>query len=120
LKDGDGGEESWRFHNVIDKIVKYQQPATLNVEIQYDNELREKNFERMDAIKEAKKAVAEKTEISCGKKESGRGKKNNELKKNTHSLICPRMREHGGHGQFGVPGPLLDIVIASHPFNLYR
>jgi hypothetical protein len=57
--DGNGGVESWSFHNVIDLIVKYQQPVELNVEREYDEDKRDSNFERLDAITEAKKATAE-------------------------------------------------------------
>jgi hypothetical protein len=55
----DGTWESWELDCVIDEIAEYQQPAELNVEVIFNEELREANRERQrvrDELKNQKKA----------------------------------------------------------------
>jgi hypothetical protein len=61
--------EHWRFHDVIDLIAGYAQPEYLKVKMEYNDELRSDNFDRLEAMKAAKLVEAdEKRKQSKGKK----------------------------------------------------
>jgi hypothetical protein len=62
------------FHDVIDLIAAYAQPEYLNVEMEYNDELRSDNFDQLEAMKAAKLVEAdEKKKQSKGKKRQSLG-----------------------------------------------
>jgi hypothetical protein len=54
VRNGDSEYEHWPFHDVIDLIGAYAQPEYLKVKMEYNDELRSDNFDRLEAIKAAK------------------------------------------------------------------
>jgi hypothetical protein len=76
VRNDDGVYEHWRFHDVIDLIAAYAQPEYLNVEMEYNDELRSDNFDQLEAMKAAKLVEADEK-----KKEAIERKKAAELRK---------------------------------------
>jgi hypothetical protein len=66
IRDNSSEYQHWRFHDTIDLITTYEQPAYLNVEMEYSDELRSDNSDRMEGIKAARLVAAvEKKKSSC-------------------------------------------------------
>jgi hypothetical protein len=60
VRDDSSEFEHWRFNDAIDLIAAYEQPAYLNVEMEYSDELRSDNFDLMEGIKSARLVAADK------------------------------------------------------------
>lgn len=76
VRDSDGVSDYWRFHEVVDLIAAYDQPAYLNVTIEYNEEERAANFGRVEEILIARMAAAEEK-----KKQAAQRKQAAELRK---------------------------------------
>jgi hypothetical protein len=59
VRNNDGEYEHWWFHDAIDLIAAYAQPEYLKVEMEYNDELRPDNFDRLEAMKAAKLVEAD-------------------------------------------------------------
>jgi hypothetical protein len=50
VRASDGVSDHWRFHEVVDLIAAYPQPANLNVGLEHNQEERDANFVRIESI----------------------------------------------------------------------
>jgi hypothetical protein len=73
----DGVSDHWRFHDVVDLIAAYPQPANLNFGMEHNGEKRDANFVRIEEICPARlAAAAEKKQQQIERKRAAQSFKN--------------------------------------------